>query len=208
MSIFEEPLCLSTEEIVHSEPSFTHSENASSTVNKAANITDNIELVNSVASRWDSSLRRYFQRNLRPRYHADVDDLMQDLYCRLFTYRNPGNIGSINSFAFTIAQNLLRDRSRRVATHMNDMSTSIDDVAEPFSETTGPERIIESEQALAEVLSVIDEWPPARREAFVQHRLCGESHKVVASHLGISVSMVEKHIASARSALRLYTSAI
>ncbi|UVW34174.1 sigma-70 family RNA polymerase sigma factor [SAR92 clade bacterium H455] len=208
MSMFEESLCLSTEEVVHSEPSFTHSENASSTVNKAANITDNIELVNCVARQWDSPLRRYFQRNTRSKCQADVDDLMQDLYCRLFTCRNPGNIESINSFAFTIAQNLLRDRSRRVATRMSDMSTSIDDVAEPFSETTGPERIVESEQALKQILSVIDEWPPARREAFVQHRLCGESHKVVASLLGISVSMVEKHIASARSALRVYTAAI
>ena len=201
MNVLDETLCPSPVDNMHEQP---YAGCAGVAENTRPKIQDNNALVNWVASQWDSQLRRHFQRNLRAKHQADVDDLMQDLYCRLFTCRNSSSIEAIKPFAFTIAQNLLRDRSRRVSTLMQDKSAPIDEVAEPYSETTCPERIVESGEALTQVMSVIDEWPPARREAFVQHRLCGESHKMVASRLGISVSMVEKHIASGSSALKQY----
>lgn len=197
MNAMTQGLCKNLSETVTEIPhSIPHPDNDTHPV------ANNTELVQRVARHLDSQLRRHFRNNLRARHQDEVDDLMQELYSRLFVCRNPSGIESIQSFVFTIAQNLLRDRSRRVATHMRDKSCPIDAMEERISEATCPERIAEGRQVLQQILTVIGEWPSATREAFVQHRVYGDSHKIIGARLGVSVSMIEKHIAKASNELK------
>lgn len=41
---------------------------------------------------------------------------------------------------------------------------------------------------------LLNELPPACQRAFVMNKLEGRGHREIAAHLGVSVSMVEKHI--------------
>lgn len=41
---------------------------------------------------------------------------------------------------------------------------------------------------------VLNELPPACQTAFIMNKIEGRSHREIAEHLGVSISMVEKHI--------------
>lgn len=57
-----------------------------------------------------------------------------------------------------------------------------------------PERQVVNQDLLERVAAAIDALPPRCREAFVLNRIHGLPHDEVARALGISRSMVEKHV--------------
>ncbi|MBN4055119.1 RNA polymerase sigma factor [bacterium AH-315-K03] len=160
----------------------------------------NSELVSLAAKQYGSHLRTYFYNRLRS--HNDVDDLLQELYCRLLTYRHPLRVKSLKSFVFTIALNLLRDKSRRTVTRMASKMTSIEEAEEIPAPATDPTRIIEGIEELTYTGKMIDKLQPACKKAFCLHRIHGLSHKEIALGMGVTVSMVEKHVMSAAKHLR------
>ncbi|MGC3506795.1 sigma factor-like helix-turn-helix DNA-binding protein, partial [Pseudomonas aeruginosa] len=64
-------------------------------------------------------------------------------------------------------------------------------------EGAGPGEGFEQQQRLSHLAAALAELPPGRREAFVLHKFDGLSQVEVAERKGISLSMVEKHIACA-----------
>jgi RNA polymerase sigma factor (sigma-70 family) len=60
-----------------------------------------------------------------------------------------------------------------------------------------PEEALASRQNIDAYLAAIEALPPRCREAFVLHVFEEMSHAQVAQHMGISVSMVEKHMVRA-----------
>ena len=72
-----------------------------------------------------------------------------------------------------------------------------DEPAALEGEAAGPGERFEQQQRLSHLAAALAELPPRRREAFVLHKFDGLSQVEVAERMGISLSMVEKHIASA-----------
>ena len=165
----------------------------------APDISWNHELLAEVIKEYTPRLRIYLSRNLR--IYEDVDDLMQELYIRVMMYPDPSNINSIKAFIFTIATNLLRDKSRRSCTRVSMHSVSLDDVDIPV-ESADPTRILEDRNALKHMEHAIDELQPNCKKAFVESRFEEKSYKEIAFGLGVSVSMVEKHIIEALKQIR------
>ena len=62
------------------------------------------------------SLRRYFER--RVFRHADIDDLVQEVFLRLARRGDLNDISHIEGYLFETAANILRDRARHNITHM------------------------------------------------------------------------------------------
>jgi RNA polymerase sigma factor (sigma-70 family) len=161
---------------------------------------DHPEPLSALHARMSAPLRRFF-RSYRLNA-ADVDDLTQDVFVRLAGPGGQTHLLKPEAFVFTLARNLVRDRARRLYTKASFQSIAAEDAQLSCGRPT-PERRLELEQDLEDVERLLAALKPTAREAFVLHRVHGESYAAIAARMNISVSMVEKHIMSAMQAMRL-----
>ena len=135
-------------------------------------------------------------RRRNSRGAPDADDVAQDTCVRALDLPAPSNVRDPIRYLFRIARNLVIDRRRKRARDAL-LSESLAVLEYGSSDPADPERILAGKQDLARVLSAIDSLPPRCREAFTLHRFGGLSYAAIARRMGVSTSMVEKHIAEA-----------
>ena len=150
-------------------------------------------------ARFAAPLQRFF-RSYRLNA-ADVEDLTQDVFVRLAAPNAQVELRKPESFVFTLALNLVRDRARRLHIKALPKSVAIDTVSLSCKRPT-PDESLELEQCLKEVEECLKGVKPSAREAFLLHRVYGESHAQIATRMCISVSMVEKHIMAVAASLQ------
>lgn len=149
------------------------------------------------------ALISYFRANLR--CDEEAQDLAQEVYVRVLRLAHPDLVQSPRAMVFKIAQNLLRDRARRSATKLAASTVSYDGIT-MVAEAGNPIDQVQTEQLLGKVVTVIEGLSPNCRRAFELNRIDQLGYRSIASEMGISVSMVEKHISAALSALRYQVS--
>lgn len=158
-----------------------------------------IDPLSALHAQFSRPLQRFF-RSYRLNA-ADVEDLTQDVFLRLAAPSTQTALRKPDAFVFTLARNLVRDRARRLHTRALATSVTVDDV-DLTCERPTPEEAHELNERLREVQEVLNSLKPNTREVFVLHRVQGNSYSEIAALMGISVSMVEKHVMSAILALR------
>ena len=121
----------------------------------------------------------------------DAEDVVQDAYVRLVAANGGSSIRNSNAFLRTVTQNLLRDRGRAAAVRA---PVAVDGAPEVRCPQPDAARILSGREQLAILERALAELPPKRRAALVLRRYDGMSHAAIARTLGLSVSMVEKHI--------------
>jgi len=124
---------------------------------------------------------------------ADVPDLRQDIYVRVYEAAAKSRPQSPKSFLFATARHLITDRLRRKRV------VSIDTVGDlealnVLIEEIGPERKLGAHQELRRMAQALDALPPRCRETVWMRRVFDIPQKVVADKLGISEKTVEKHL--------------
>lgn len=131
---------------------------------------------------------------------ADAADLAQDAFAQWLDWRDRGHVQQPRAFLFQIARNLLRDHWRRQQSRpqtCEDIDSEHALAAMVDDQGVSPLEKVEQQQRLHLLARALDDLSPRRREAFVLHKFDGLSQAEVAQRMGISLSMVEKHIASA-----------
>jgi RNA polymerase sigma-70 factor (ECF subfamily) len=134
---------------------------------------------------------------------ADVDDVLQDLFVKL-TAATPGPIGNPRAYLYQMAYNLLLDRRRgRQRQAQRDDSWARAQFGQDLREdpTASPERAAIDRDLLAQAEAALGEMPERTADILRRYRLEGQSQKVIAEHIGISLSAVEKHLQRAYRAL-------
>lgn len=131
---------------------------------------------------------------------ADAADLAQDAFTQWLGRDGRGDVQQPRAFLFQIARNLLRDHWRRQQSRPQlcedaDSLQTLDTMAD--EQGSSPLEQVEQHQRLHLLASALDDLSPRRREAFILHKFDGLPQAAVAERMGISLSMVEKHIASA-----------
>jgi RNA polymerase sigma factor (sigma-70 family) len=121
---------------------------------------------------------------------------MQEACIRALRLQDPELIVDPVRYIRRIARNLSVDRQRRLQRESNIFDPEPDARA-IVGDGRDPERIVAAQEALRRALATIEALPPRCREAFKLHRFEGLSYAAVSRRMGISVSMVEKHIAEA-----------
>jgi RNA polymerase sigma factor (sigma-70 family) len=165
----------------------------------------------SVFARLDvttAELRRdliaYLQRRDRT---GEVEDVVQEAFLRFHRAGHGLTAPDARPLLFVIARNIQldgwkssgRERARRSADDIHDLDAGPGAIS---SETPAADRHLIGREELAEAEAVIRALPPKTRDAFLLHRFKGQTYRQIADRLGVSVSMVEKHIAEALRQLK------
>ena len=134
-------------------------------------------------------------------------DLAQESYARILAVERAGEtVGEPRAFLYRTARNLVVDQHRR-ADVRNQWHADHDGLGEAGDAVPGPaswqpEVAASSAQGVSALLDTIAALPPRAREALVLHKFDGLSQSEVAQAMGISLTMVERHIKLALEACR------
>jgi RNA polymerase sigma factor (sigma-70 family) len=129
------------------------------------------------------------------RDHAE--DVVQEAFIRIAEYDDSTKpVRHPIAFIFQVVRHLALDRSRRL--RLETRHSDAGDIPElvPIPIAT-PEETTIGRDRLRVVAEALHELPDACRLAFEMHRLGGYTHKEIALALGISPSLVDKHIRAA-----------
>ena len=128
----------------------------------------------------------------------DVEDLVQDTFLKCFAADLKQTIHDPKAFIFRVAKNVAiseAKRKRHSTTH------SIEDLGgiEVYEDVrqVSPERQVEEKRKLVLFSHALAELPPELRCALVMRKIDGLKFKQIATRLGVSVSTVEKRVATA-----------
>ena len=159
-------------------------------------------------TRYYRELLNFLSRAVNDRHAAA--DLAQESYLRVLALQQSGQqVAEPRALLYRTARNLVIDRHRRSAVRGQPTETDLDDhagldivdtLAAPAANE--PETAAMSAQAVEAMLAVIGQLPLRCREAFILHKFDGLPQAEVARQMGISVTMVERHIKLAMQACR------
>jgi RNA polymerase sigma-70 factor (ECF subfamily) len=164
--------------------------------------SEQARFVHALSLRLRRPLEQFFKRRIGA--HSDSEDLVQEVFARLLRQPNLAAFERLDGYVFTVAANLLRDRSRKYAAHPPNY-VALDPLAESHEpelrEEITPERVLIGEDAMNRFLAAIAELPERTRAVLMLHRFEGMEFKAIACQLGISVSAAEKHMSRAMERL-------
>lgn len=128
---------------------------------------------------------------------VDAEDIAQEAWLRLQRVRSPEQLDNPRAFLFQTAANLAIDKQRRQRVEARYLAQEavLHQAITPGTPTT--EHHVQMQTDLRDVMQAIDELPSNCRQAFLMHRGRGMSYPEIARALGVSTSMVEKHVINA-----------
>lgn len=138
----------------------------------------------------EAAVRRWLRGALRS--PDDIDDVIQEAYCRLSELDSIQHIRNGRAYFFTVARSILLQRLRRERVVKIDTIAEID-LLGAIDESPSPERVVGARGELRRVLDVISSLPQAYRRAVELRRIHGFSQKETARHLGVSEKAVENN---------------
>jgi len=148
-----------------------------------------------------SALLRFISRqNVSP---EEAKEIVQETYCRLQQIPQVETLESPRGYLFRTAINLARD-TKRQRRRQGDLSHVTDPSAadEVPSEAPTAYQVLKGQQELAIIRQAIAELNPTTRQVFILHRFGNATYGQIAGRLGVSVSMIEKHVSAALAHLK------
>lgn len=143
----------------------------------------------------EPEIRGWLSAHARTLPAADVDDVMQEAYARIWM-ANLAVIQQPRAYFYTVVRNLLAERARRARVVPMERMGEIA-ALRIISEEPGPERRITARQELDRLLQLVKQLPTQCRTAFELCKFAGLSQRDIARTMNISEKTVEKHLAKA-----------
>ncbi|WP_319941750.1 sigma-70 family RNA polymerase sigma factor [Pseudomonas quasicaspiana] len=130
-----------------------------------------------------------------------AEDIVHDTYLRILERSSNTPIEQPRAFLYRTALNLVIDGHRRNVLRHTESLDVLENEECYFSPS--PQVSIDTRQRLDMVQRALAELPELCRESFLLRKLEGLSHPEIAERLGISNSLVEKHIVNAMKHCRV-----
>jgi RNA polymerase sigma factor (sigma-70 family) len=152
----------------------------------------------TLAAQMRPALLKYFRR--KTGNTAEAEDLAQDVLVNAFAHADWASPEQAKGYIFRAAVNRWHDYLRRRRTH--GIPVNFDATAErEWGVESPPERVLVAREELHRVAQVLDSLSDRTRTVLMLIRFEHMKAASVADMLGISVSAVNKHLASALVAL-------
>jgi len=139
----------------------------------------------------EAALRGYLRNNRQS--SADIADLLQDIYMRVYEASCKELPDSTKSLVFTTAHNLLVDRMRRAKVVPLSAVENIEALG-VAAETPGPDETAIAREELRRVQAALDQIAPRSKEAIMLRQVEGLSGREIALRMGIAEKTVERHL--------------
>lgn len=155
---------------------------------------DNAVLAEQMYRTYQPELLAYCRRRLNGDAQAAAD-VAQETFTRIISARRIYQAEAPRSLIYRIAGNLCIDHVRRQGSRRRGEEglTHYVDVCDAQT----PERIVAAQQELAQIEATIVALPPRCQQVYILHRYEGMSYAAISAYCGISLSVVEKHMAKA-----------
>jgi len=155
--------------------------------------------VESLYRRNETDLKSFVKRRIDGDGAVDVDDIVQEAFLRIATHRDAEQLRNPRGFLFRVARNLIFDTLRRGKVRKDYANAQASDDAGRISQRNAgsAEQSVSARQDLELILEAVDSLPPRCRQVFLMQREEELSYAQIARRLGISESMVQKHMSKA-----------
>jgi RNA polymerase sigma factor (sigma-70 family) len=124
--------------------------------------------------------------------HDEVDELLQEAYCRIARLDSVDHIAVPHAYFFSIARNVLLRRLKRQRIISFESIAEIEGYQD--DRTPSPEDFVSNKLAYERVLTLIAALPERCRQIVGLRKIEGWSQREIAEHLGMSEKAVEKQI--------------
>lgn len=120
----------------------------------------------------------------------EIDDLIQDAYCSLWSLENVEHIQRPDAFFFQTVRNLLINQIKRARIVRIDRIAEIEFLG-IGDEAPSPERIVGDRMEWDRLQLLIDALPERSREVFYLRKVNGMPQREIAARLGVTENVVE-----------------
>jgi RNA polymerase sigma-70 factor (ECF subfamily) len=146
----------------------------------------------------EAALTNYLRHNWRNQ--ADISDLVQDIYVRVYDAARKTVPDSPRAFVFATAHNLLVNRLRREQIVPIQAIEDLEALG-VAADVPGPDEHAMAREELRRVQAALDHLPPRAREAVVLYQVHGLSRQEIAVRMAISEKTVTSHLNAGMRAL-------
>ena len=139
----------------------------------------------------EADVRAWLRRGLVT--DGEVEDIIQDTYCRLLALTQTSHIASPRAYFFTAARAVAIDRLRRSRVVRMETVTEIESLNVVLDEPS-PERVAAGRRELERVRRMIAALPDRCRRIFELRKIEGMSQREIARVMGVSETIVENDV--------------
>ena len=136
----------------------------------------------------EADVRAWLKRSLPT--GGDVDDIIQETYCRLAGLASIDHIDTPRAYFFQAARSIVLEQLRRARVVRIETVTEIEALSIEWDEPS-PERIAGGRRELARVQRLIAALPDRCRRIFEMRKIEGLPQREIARRMGVSENIVE-----------------
>lgn len=126
---------------------------------------------------------------------VEAEDVVQSAFARFSAIDSPQTVQNPRAYLYKVAMNLAIDHQRRHQVQDNYMQAVVDDQAS--ASAPGPEQVVDGRQRLGILSRALWCMPKKRRQLLLMSRFDGLSFAEIGRQVGLSESVVRKHISNA-----------
>lgn len=127
---------------------------------------------------------------------SEAEDIVHSAFTRFIGMESPATVENPRAFLYTTSYNIAVDLKRHQQVQHRHSQAVVNNDAE-IVEALGPEREVEGKQRLGIISRALWGMPKKRRQLLMMSRFDGLSYAEIARQVGLSETVVRKHISNA-----------